>query len=291
MKNKRFVMILVLPILACPCFMLGNKPMSDVPTMVSQNAIKPEDNSVNNSCDMGVNATLAQLNDDKFLDNYYVVKINDEDYFKSKISAYEQKLWAQSQEYDFCDIVLSSFSMWCSEFLGKDSDIEVYQLPYTQELDKHSYVWSAKGEGDNCFKDRGDNICFDPNIYAIAFNDALLEQRIVATVRILLDSGSAVIKLYAIIPSDGKYYRWQCTFYFSQELNLIECNTKDIKAAKSTIERAFPEYVDAEGWVSDDFFEKYLRWCFNSMGTPELQRLNIDPRTELLTIRDLFNSK
>jgi len=265
--------------------------MSDMPAEMRQNASKPADSTVNVSDDRSVNVTLVQLNSDKLLDNYSVVKIEDKDYLESKIMAYQQNASSQPQVCDFCDMVLYSFTEWCSGFLGKESDIEVYQLPYTKELDKKSYVWSVKGDGDNCFKDMGGNICFDPNIYDVTLNDALIGQTIVATVRMLLDSGSSVVKLDAIIPSEGKYYRWHNTFYFGEELNLSEYNSEDIESAKSHIERAFPEYVDAEGWVSDAFFEKYLRWCFDSMGTPELQRLNIDPKTEALTIKDLFSSK
>lgn len=235
--------------------------------------------------------TLAQLKADKALDNYYTVKFEDGDYFKSAILECEPEMCADTFDDGFDDVVLFAFTKWCNNFVGKEIHCDAYLLPFLNVLDKNLYVWSTKGEDYNCFKEKNSNICFDPYIEDVSLNESLLCGNIVLAVRKWVADGDATVKLDAVIPFEGNYYRYTNTLYFCEALKFDNLDTEDANAIKTSAGEAFPEYVDSEGWINGEFFDKYLRWCFDSMSGHEIQRVAIDLKTDSLTIKSVFYVK
>lgn len=224
----------------------------------------------------GGDVIMPFLKNDKAFDRHQTIEIKDDDYIKFQIAAYEAENWAYSGDDSFTNIVMLSFSRWCRKFLNREYDFVVYQLPSHVE------------NGGDCLKSSECNIRIDPYVSDISLNKFLSGNKIVTTVRKKVSDGTTVVTLDAVIPYDGSLFRYHNDFCFGRQLNFRNYKTANVEALSKRIGGYFEKSIFRDGKISRTFFIKYLRWRFKSMDNHELQRLNIDPKRENITIKSLF---
>lgn len=232
----------------------------------------------------GSNVTMHYLKSDNPFDLYKTVEIEDGNYIKSQIAAYEEEIWAYSSEDSFSNIAMLAFSRWCRKFLNKSYDFEVYQLFLTKGI----IVSNNSGSGYINSKKQEGNIRYVPFISDRPINKALSSGKIVVAISKDATDGKVSVTLDAIIPFEGRYYKYLNTFIFGCQLNFRGSNRNNVESLSKSTAKHLVDYVDRNGGIVDAFFVQYLRWRFKSMGNHELQRLNIHPKRENITIKSLF---
>jgi len=220
------------------------------------------------------------------LDSVDVLIIEDE-YMENQLLPYDHFLCLTAQ--DFSNLSTLAFTNWCNYFFHEDFRFEIIQLPYFLDIAYHyDYIWKTRGDDNNCFKNQGNDICFDSYIDEVSLNKYLLDNKIVVALRVDASYGSARVILDAIIPNHGKYYRYRNDVFWSQKINSNYFENVNIDMVREVISKDISRFIDNNGRLYEQFNVTYFQWAFDSMGDHKLQMLNIDPRKDNITIKSLF---
>lgn len=193
-----------------------------------------------------------------------------------------------SHEEKFTHIVLLAFSQWCGWFVGPRMEYDVFRLPVYFEGDRVFDIWSEKGGYYTNYVDYGNKIVYDPYIAKVSLNESLLDHKVVvAAYRELLD-GRCVVALDAVIPYDGSYYRCETIVEFGYKVEFEFFETDDNNLKGKIIGAKLPGYIRSNGIINWPFFVYNFSWAFDGISNTTIQRLNIDPKRENITIKSLF---
>lgn len=238
-----------------------------------------------------VDTTMAELIKAKGFDFNKVVEIRDDGYMSSIILAHESEIWAYAAEDSFTNIVLLAFTEWCGDFLATKSDFVVFQLPFNILVDKDNHVWTQSIRDGNNFENNGNNISFDPYVDQVSLNKELLGDKIVVAVRKIFTHGTGQVRLNAIIPYKDEYYMHSIIVYFRKTVDFRYFNTKDLNEIREIFTDNISRLIYNDGVISPNLFIRYMHWAYESIGNHKIQKLNIDPETENITIKSLFYDK
>lgn len=186
----------------------------------------------------------------------------------------------------FTNIVMLAFSQWCGRFVSPNMEFVVFRLPHYFEGDNVFDIRSEHGGYYSNYVDYGNRIVYDPYVEKVSLNEYLLDRKTVVMARQGLSDGRGVVALDAVIPYDSDYFWCKVGVQYGYKINSPETEDNNLKG--EMIGKKLPNWLKSNGIINWAFFVYGLTWAYDGMWDLTIQRIDIDPYKDNITIKSLF---
>jgi len=197
---------------------------------------------------------------------------------------------------DISNVCITAFMKWCDKFVGGKRDYVVLRLPFNKRVDRNRNFWPPENKAEwqpyNKYEAQGSQIIFDPFIESDTLNGFLTDSMVVVAISKIENAYVYVVNLNAVLPLNGRYFRYITTYYFFRQIDFNLFKTKDIDVICERIGHLISnnpqELLDSDGWLAMSFLIDFFKWDFDTRRFSTIQEINIDPKNEKITIKSLF---
>jgi len=241
------------------------------------------------------NVKLSQIIGDTAYNLNEPIRINDS--IQEKVIKKMSEIYrTPGSDDDISNVCITAFMKWCDKFVGEKRDYVVLRLPFNKRADRNSDYWPPKDELKkhplNHYESNGAKIVFDPFVEVDTLNGFLVDNKVVLAVSKVVNGYLYVVNLNAVMPYNGKSYRYETTYYFFRQLDFEVFKTRDVDEICSKLGKLIAKYpsefVDPNGWIAMNFLSNYFRWDFDARQLKTIREIDINPDTERITVKSLF---
>lgn len=237
---------------------------------------------------------LSKIVNDKKYNLNEPIEIKDS--YQGKIVRKWYDSYSATSAYDRMNICSKAFVQWCNRFVGEKRDYVIFRTPFVEGETLKTPIGAqigCYGKDSSEYRIRSNpDIIYDPFLKDMPLNNYIVEDDIIVSVSDGCLDNVNVVTIKALIPFEGKYYRYSKHYYFRQRLNFKNLNTKSVKEATKLIsinlEFSPTFFFDDKGVCSQEFFYYFSKYSFYSVGNNIIEKAIINPSSEKITIEKLF---
>lgn len=237
------------------------------------------------------NISLQQIITDNMIGKNEIIGINDS--FQCKRIS---KLCMDGNEPSYQEVCLNAFTQWCNNFVKEERDYVVFRMPLLKSMDLTDSNWKDENiHNDNIFSNRKSTIMIDPFYKDIPINNYLMNNDVIVSVSMPAGgfSGLRLVVIKAVIPYNGKYFKYEYNYVFELTVDFKKYKTKDTQKISKIIGEDIAStpncFLYKDGGLSDHFLIYNFNWeYFTPNSTYRIMKIDIDPENKPLFLYDLM---
>lgn len=243
------------------------------------------------------NVTLSQIVNDGQYNLDKVIRISNDS--NGETADDFTKLYNKAADEDaYYDCCIEAFVNRCNRFVQDNRIYVGFRVPLWLKIDPNIFkeVWkTADMDGFNNFRSDGSEINIDPLYDSISLNEYLQKNYIIVSANMSYTMSEVIINLDAIIPFDGKYYKYKTSYFFNRVIDEAfykkeydTTNVKEIgKLIGTQIVKEPTSFICEDGELNNSFFFEKFITKYTGMGDSYIKRIDINIESDN-TFKSLF---